>query len=131
MLYFFLFRTKPPPPARLNLRAPSSESPQPIELNAEREAQVVHVTDELPQPGQVIYPVDRPLIPVAPAKKTEIFFIYNAHEWESHEVLGVSPGATLQQVTERYQVLIKTSDASSFEFYEAAFRAILKRKGTL
>lgn len=58
----------------------------------------------------------------------KIYFVYNGHEWECHEVLGIPSGSTLHVATEMYQYLIKTSDPSTFEFYEAAYRSILKRK---
>lgn len=58
----------------------------------------------------------------------KIYFVYNGHEWECHEVLGIACGSTLHVATEMYQHLIKTSDPSTFEFYEAAYRSILKRK---
>jgi hypothetical protein len=58
----------------------------------------------------------------------KVYFVYNGHEWECHEVLGIPCGSTLHVATEMYQHLIKTSDPSTFEFYEAAYRSILKRK---
>ncbi len=60
-------------------------------------------------------------------RNLSIYFVYNGHEWESHEVLGVPQGAPLPVVTEAYQILIKTSDPSTFEFFEAAYHCILKR----
>ncbi len=62
-------------------------------------------------------------------KENSIYFVYNCHEWECHDVLGVPRGASVKVATEMYQHLIKTSDSSAFPFYEAAFEAILKRKG--
>ncbi len=121
MVYFVFFRAKPKEPTRLNLRADSAPINDILTEVRERQAK---------GPG-VIAPYDRPLLQIEPPKKFEVFFIYNAHEWEAHEVLSLPMGASFQQVTERYQVLIKTSDASSFEFYEAAFKAILKRKESL
>lgn len=53
------------------------------------------------------------------------FFVYNGHEWEAHEVLSVSRDASFVQITERYQQLIQISDPSTFEFYEAAYTALL------
>jgi len=53
------------------------------------------------------------------------YFVYNGHEWEAHEVLSVSAEANLVQLTERYQHLVRTSDPSTFEFYEAAYTALL------
>jgi len=55
-----------------------------------------------------------------------IYFVYNGHEWEAYEVLGLPKDSTLQITTSHYQNLIKTSDPSTFEFYEAAHLAILK-----
>lgn len=57
-----------------------------------------------------------------------IFFVYNGHEWEAHEVLGLPKDATVAVTTTHYQKLIKTSDPSTFEFYESAYMAILKTK---
>ena len=66
---------------------------------------------------------------VMPPKKDNggpIYFLYNGHEWEVHEVLGLPMGSSLQIATSQYQNLIKTSDPSTFEFYDAAYSAILK-----
>lgn len=62
-------------------------------------------------------------------KNLHVYFVYNGHEWESHEVLGIKPGAQLQEATSVFQQLIKTSDASTFEFYESAYKAILQKRG--
>ncbi|MBC7464468.1 MAG: hypothetical protein H7256_00620 [Bdellovibrio sp.] len=61
------------------------------------------------------------------SKNISIYFMFNGHEWEAHEVLGVPAGAPLPVVTEMYQSLILNSDPSTFEFYELAHQAILKR----
>jgi hypothetical protein len=112
VLYFFFFRSKPRQPTRLNLRAQS----EPIEKAKES----MLSPPEPPRPGEPVL--------VVKAKDLRIFFVYNGHEWESHEVLGLQQDCTLQQATEMYQSLIKTSNPSTFEFYEAAFNSILKRK---
>ena len=57
-----------------------------------------------------------------------VYFVYNGHEWEAHEVLGVESGKSLEEITLHYQHLIKTSDPSTFEFYEAAYSAVLNLK---
>lgn len=62
------------------------------------------------------------------AKKEIVYFVYNGHEWEAHEVLGLESGVSLAEATQHYQNLIKSSDPSTFEFYDAAFAAILKLK---
>jgi hypothetical protein len=62
-----------------------------------------------------------------PVKNLNIYFMYNGHEWEAHEVLGVPAASQMPAVTEMYQKLILTSDPSTFQFYEAAYQSILKR----
>lgn len=59
-------------------------------------------------------------------KYNVVYFLYNGHEWEVYEVLGLPRGSSFQIVTSQYQNLIKTSDPSTFEFYDAAYAAILK-----
>lgn len=54
-------------------------------------------------------------------------FVYNGHDWEAFEVLGLPAGAKLAAVTQRYQELLRTADRAQMEFYEAAYRAILKK----
>lgn len=54
-----------------------------------------------------------------------VAFMYNGHDWEAFQVLGILPGTTLPLVTEVYQNLLKSSDVSSHEFFEAAYLAIL------
>lgn len=61
-------------------------------------------------------------------KNLAIFFIWNGHDWEAHDVLGVAQGANMKIVTERYQEILRVSDPKSYEFYEAAYKAILSKK---
>lgn len=61
-------------------------------------------------------------------KRPQVYFVHNGHEWECHEVLGVKLDDSLAKITEIYQNLIKTSDPSTFEFYESAYTCLLKRK---
>lgn len=61
------------------------------------------------------------------AKNLNIFFLYNGHDWDAYEVLGLPAGASLPMVTDRYQKLIKTADQGKLEFFEAAYQAILKK----
>jgi hypothetical protein len=63
-------------------------------------------------------------------KPVGIFFAFNGHEWNAFEVLGGGPNDDLAQVTAQYQSLLRTSDTSTFDFYEAAYRAILMSKRT-
>lgn len=62
------------------------------------------------------------------AKNLSIFFMYNGHDWEAHDVLGVPRGVNLTMATEAYQKLLINEDPSTFEFYEGAYNAILQRR---
>ncbi len=61
------------------------------------------------------------------AKSLNILFLYNGHDWDAYQVLGLPAGASLPLVTERYQQLIKQADGGLIEFYGAAYMAILKK----
>ncbi|MCX7979361.1 MAG: hypothetical protein N2578_10205 [Bdellovibrionaceae bacterium] len=60
--------------------------------------------------------------------RSEVRFLYNGHDWEAHEVLGVARGSSLEDITTRYQQLVVTCDPGKIEFYEAAMNALLSRK---
>lgn len=64
---------------------------------------------------------------VRKAKNLNILFLYNGHDWDAYEVLGVPAGASLPLVTEKYQKLVKEADQGQLEFYQAAYQAILKK----
>lgn len=61
-------------------------------------------------------------------KSNSVFFMYNGHEWEAFEVLGLPKGCDIQTATSHYQNLIRSSDPSTFEFFELAYSAILKSR---
>lgn len=61
------------------------------------------------------------------AKNLNILFIYNGHDWDAYEVLGVPAGCSIHLVTQKYQELIKSADPGQLSFYEAAYEAILKK----
>ncbi len=66
-------------------------------------------------------------VAVQKAKSLNILFLYNGHDWDAYQVLGLPAGASLPLVTERYQQLIKQSDQGQLEFYDAAYQAILRK----
>lgn len=81
-----------------------------------------------------VIPPEKPVSaykPVDPLPSTSrqlnILFLYNGHDWDAYQVLGVPAGAGLSIVTERYQQLIKKADPGQLGFYEAAYKAILKK----
>lgn len=64
---------------------------------------------------------------IANAKSLNVPFLYNGHDWDAYQVLGIPAGASLPLVTKRYQDLLKDSVGGQREFYEAAYAAILKQ----
>lgn len=108
MLYFVLGRAKRKP-GRLT---PSSDAPEPLVPK--------ELSNQLPN--------ERDLPPAAVRNQNGIFFAFNGHEWDAYEVLGCPQEAGLDQVTKEYQSLLRTSDPSTFDFYEAAYLSILKSK---
>ncbi len=72
-------------------------------------------------------PVSNDELAVKNAKSLNILFLYNGHDWDAYQVLGLPAGASLPLVTERYQQLIKQADEGQLAFYDAAYQAILKK----
>lgn len=131
-MYFLLSRGKSQEPTKLNMKANEDFSKSIIktELQPSGEAEDNQKKPDFKiekmtilEPENVVQMKDH----VAKSKTLSIYFMYNGHEWEAHEVLGVPAGASMPQVTESYQKLIITSDPSTFSFYESAYQAILKR----
>ena len=54
--------------------------------------------------------------------------MYNGHDWEAHEILGIPQGASVDVATKAYQSQLKTADPSSYEFLESAYNAIFKKR---
>lgn len=65
--------------------------------------------------------------PPRPEKTLNVLFIYNGHDWDAYEVLGLPAGSSLPQVTARYQEMVRSAEAGKLEFLEAAYQAILKK----
>lgn len=145
--YFILGRGKSRAPTKLNLKAnedfsktivpresPAAAASSANVLNAKNYKQSqIQTSQPLPEEPKVTVLEPENVIDLnaakanRPPKNLNIYFMYNGHEWESHEVLGVPAGAQMPVVTEAYQKLILTSDTSTYEFYESAYQAILKR----
>ncbi len=85
---------------------------------------------EIPPPIAPIDPEATP-VPKSKTKRERIYFVYNGHEWDAFEVLGLVSGVGLDVATRHYQELIKTSDPSTFEFYDAAFSSFLKLRNSI
>ena len=85
--------------------------------------------DVTPQTAKLSQSADKsqmtPPPPTAPAQAT---FVYNGHDWDAFEVLGVSPYASFSEITRQYQIAIKKADGGKHDFLQAAYMAILKIK---
>lgn len=53
-----------------------------------------------------------------------VFFNFNGHSFDAYEALGVPAGSTLEEIQAAFQKSIQGTDASSQEFFSAAFNAI-------
>jgi hypothetical protein len=129
--YFFFGRAKQKPPTKLNLRANGSEE------SSHREKEVVSEKNQtknlVVESKQSI--LEPEVLKSKPSTQTNqntkqlsIFFMYNGHDWEAHEILGIPQGASVDVATKAYQEQLKTSDPSSYEFLESAYNAIFKKR---
>lgn len=126
VLFFTLGRSKSKAPPKLNMKTGAKE---PSSSASEGGAVVQNYAREV---GPIVVAKEMLPKPVPPllkkANKNSVYFIYNGHEWDAHEVLGLKSEGSVSEATAQYQHLIKTSDPSSFEFYETAYFSILKSK---
>lgn len=60
-------------------------------------------------------------------KSLNIIFMYNGHNWDAHEVLGVPAGSRMEVVTRAYEAALSNSAPESKEFLETAYMAICKK----
>lgn len=148
--YFLLGRGKTRTPTKLNLKANEDfkkfrAADMSAHINKNRQLNTAPSKDEASPDSGSVTGITSPNEPqmtilepenvidisagkaIRHSKNISIYFMYNGHEWEAHEVLGVPAGAALPVVTDMYQKLILNSDPSTFEFYESAHQAILKR----
>jgi hypothetical protein len=65
--------------------------------------------------------------PPLPETPPSCFFIYNGHDWDAYEVLGLSPYSSFSELTRVYQQQIKKADSGKHEFLQTAYMAILKK----
>ena len=133
LIWFFAGRKGPARPTVLNLRAPDKDS------------SAVLQPDHLTSPGNQDYPVK--YTPRAGRNERDVtqtksqaevlkksaalpmaLFLYNGHDWNAYEVLGVNADSTLPQITAKYQFLVKNSKSQGqHEFLETAYKALLKK----
>lgn len=115
VLYFVLGRPKPKQPTKLNMRAKDSGDKKAVVLEPETSSKVT--TPQIAKQAE----------PREVSRSLAVIFMYNGHDWEAHDVLGVPQGASMHDVTKVYQELVKKTDARSLQFYEQAYNAIAQR----
>ncbi len=113
--YIFFGRSKQKLPTKLNLRA--NDSGEPVILQK--------TNDQLPEPKLSVLEPERQK---SSSKQLSIFFMYNGHDWEAHEILGIPQGSGVDAATKAYQAQLKTADPSSYEFLESAYNAVFKKR---
>ena len=116
-------RHKPKTPTRLNMRAKDSDGKKPVVLEPEAETAKTIVPKAVGGYNPKIIPIEPPPV----TRTLAVIFMYNGHDWEAHDVLGVPQGASMHEITKVYQQLVKKSDARSLQFYEHAYAAISER----
>lgn len=129
-LFWFLFgRRVSSKPAPLNLKPPNRENssvlPQPTQDSKHEVGPHEYPVKYTPRERDV---TASQIIAEANTKnKKTAVFLYNGHDWDAYEVLGVASHTTLPQLTEKYQLLIKLADKGKQEFLETAYKALLKK----
>ncbi|MGE0634102.1 MAG: hypothetical protein AB7O96_16930 [Pseudobdellovibrionaceae bacterium] len=60
------------------------------------------------------------------SKNLNVMFIYNGHNWDSYEVLGVPAGSSLSSIQKAYKESLARTNSQSHDFINAAYQAILQ-----
>lgn len=89
--------------------------------NVQKEDDKPKVRDVTPQMAGLNTP------PTPPGPPPQAFFVYNGHDWDAYEVLGVSPYSSFSEITKVYQATIRKADPGKHDFLQAAYMAILKK----
>ncbi len=123
LVVYFVYPRQKVRPTKLNLKANSNL----VDLKQEIESRN-YMMKQITQSENKMWlePESEPTVRQK-TRQLSIQFMYNGHDWEAHDVLGLPQGATLPMATEAYQKLLQSSDSNSFPFYEAAYNAILDK----
>ncbi len=110
--FFFVGRSRIKEPSRLNLRRGSAGAA----ALGPRRLSSVGMSDEVQRVSG-----DEGL----GIKSLNVMFLYNGHNFDAHEVLGVPAGARREQVEAAFHKAVASSTPQGRSFLEAAFEAIL------
>ena len=106
-------------PTQLNLKAADS---QPVLLKAEERSEKLTTPVVKAEAVKSVSSTES-----RPVKNLNIVFMYNGHNFDAYEVLGVPAGSALPEVTRAYQQALQKTDPAGHEFLEAAYKAIMDR----
>ncbi len=122
LVVYFVYPRQKIRPTKLNLKANTNL----VDLKLEIETRN-YVMKQMAQTEQKTWLEPESAPAVRQTRQLSIQFMYNGHDWEAHDVLGLPQGASLPMATEAYQKLLQSMDSNSFPFYEAAYNAILHK----
>lgn len=60
-------------------------------------------------------------------KSLNVIFVYNGHTWDAHEVLGVKPGASIEDIKIAFEETLKNNEPASHEFFKIALASIFQQ----
>jgi hypothetical protein len=124
LVYFVFGRSQPKAPTRLNLKNKDTVPESPVlDKNIKPDTLLTSKMTVLEPELKINIVVETQ----SSQKELAIFFIYNGHDWEAYNVLGVAQGANLKTVTDAYQKLLAKGDVQSYNFIESAYTAILQK----
>lgn len=66
-------------------------------------------------------------IPVSTIKDVNPRFVYNGHDWDAYEVLGIPAGSSLPVVHQAFHLQVSKTGPEGHEFLQAALQAITER----
>jgi hypothetical protein len=102
-IYSFLKGQRSLTPSRLNLKALKKTNPS-------QQLSDPHLSVELQEK----------------IRSLNVMFMYNGHNFDAHEVLGLQPGSSLEEVKEAFAKTMKRATPESKDFIETALRAVLE-----
>lgn len=111
-LFFFVGRSRIKEPARLNLRRGSENA----DFNNPRQISSMVLSQEAQKASG-----DE----LSHSRSLNVMFLYNGHNFDAHEVLGVPAGARREHVEAAFRRAVSNSGPESRTFLEAAYKAIL------
>lgn len=102
LVVYMLFWRARSAPSRLKLSATTSKRTMPMPQRPAVEAQT-------PKPKE---------------RQLNVYFQFNGHDFDAHEVLGVVAGSSLASIEKTFRTLLSSSPEDTHEFYRKAFEAV-------